>query len=202
MIYFLDGILSAVHDDFSIINVNGVGYQIYVSQMTRSQLPKVDETLKLFIYHHIREDQQTLYGFPTLSERDFFMLLTTVSGIGPKVGIKMLSVLTPIKISEAIARDDIMTLTTVPGIGKKVAERMLVELKDKVPQFFDMDLTTTDSVSPTEDHSKNNEEDLVLALKTLGYRADEIKKAMIQSRQSLNPDTSIEEGMKILLNHL
>lgn len=200
MIYLLEGQISLIEDDFTVVFANGIGYQVYISQITKSQLPQPGESTKLFTYHYIREDQQVLYGFSTQHERQFFILLTSISGIGPKVGIKLLSVMGPVQISQAIMRDDVLSLTSAPGIGKKVADRMIVELKDKVSQFFDVD-TSSDTRDPSQ-HTNTLDEDLILALKTLGYRTDEIKKALHQSRHSITTDTSIEEGMKILLNHL
>lgn len=131
MIAKLKGLVDELGEDWVVIDVNGVGYMVFCSGKTLARLPKAGEATSLFIETHVREDHIHLYGFADTSERDWFKLLTTVQGVGAKVGLAILSALTAEDIVHAIAAQDKKALTRANGVGPKVATRILTELKDK-----------------------------------------------------------------------
>jgi len=130
MISNLTGRLSAKEPGHCVVDVNGVGYGISVSLTSFSQLPDVGSDVTLSIHTHVREDQLALFGFSTEKERTIFRKLISISGIGPKTALSVLSGLTPDDIVDAVGSRNIARLSTIPGIGKKTAERMVVELGD------------------------------------------------------------------------
>lgn len=202
MIYYLDGTLEEQHDEFIVLATSGTGYQVFMPSLTQQNLPAISDPLKLYIYHHIREDSQTLFGFETIEDRDFFIQLTSVSGIGPKVGLKILSTLPTQQIIQAIIQGDLVALTSVSGVGKKMAERMVIELKDKLPKVFQSAATMAQNASPTAAIPNDLSQDLSLALRSLGYKSDEIKTALKASAANLSDAMSLEDGIKVLLKHL
>jgi Holliday junction DNA helicase RuvA len=197
MIYYIKGILSLIKSDAVIIDANGVGYHIYCPETTLQSLPDSGATLQLFTFHHIREDQQLLFGFQTEEERQFFMTLTSVSGIGPKLAIKILSSLSISQLTQALLQGDLVQLTSVSGVGKKMAERMIIDLKDKLAQLYDTHTIISATNSAFTPTSVNN--DLILACKTLGYSQDEIKKGLAKAGALITNDHPLEENLKQLL---
>ncbi|NVK20436.1 MAG: Holliday junction branch migration protein RuvA [Methylocystaceae bacterium] len=131
MIAKLKGLIDSVGEDWIILDVNGVGYLVFASGKTLSKLPKAGEACALLIETHVREDHIHLYGFADAGERDWFKMLTTVQGVGAKVGLAILSALSAEEIIHAIAAQDKKALTRANGVGPKVATRILTELKDK-----------------------------------------------------------------------
>lgn len=165
MIGKLKGIIDTISDTNLILDVNGVGYLVFAPQKTLSSL-SIDSHATFFIETIVREDSISLYGFSTSSEHEFFNLLTTVQGIGPKAGLAILSALTPNEISTAILSGDAKIFTTANGIGKKTAERIITELKDKVAKTnINIELSTiTKTIKPN-----TIAEDAISALSNLGY---------------------------------
>lgn len=165
MIGKLKGIIDTISDTNLILDVNGVGYLVFTPQKTLSSL-SIGSPATLFIETIVREDSISLYGFSTSSEHEFFNLLTTVQGIGPKAGLAILSALTPNEISTAILSGDAKIFTTANGIGKKTAERIITELKDKVAKTnINIELSTiTKTIKPN-----TIAEDAISALSNLGY---------------------------------
>jgi holliday junction DNA helicase RuvA len=200
MIYHVNGKLVHKANDYVVIEANGIGYQIFIPELLQNQLPNIGEELKLYTYHHIREDAQTLFGFDELESLSLFVTLTSVSGVGPKMGMKILSAIIPPHLIQAIIKADIHTLTAIPGLGKKMAERIIVELKDKLPKIFQTDYRMMEKNSPNE--MRALEQDLLLALKTLGYSTDEARKALTKAREVLEPEMTLETALKILLRYL
>lgn len=153
MIGYVRGKVSHIFSGACFVDVNGVGYRVYISANTRDALQEGEETT-LFTYMSVREDAMQLYGFATQDEYDLFTLLISVSGIGPKVGLGVLSGMSADAIKVAIMNGEVKTLTKLPGIGKKSAERLVLELKDKIAKLgpvvmtsekggFDFDATPT-----------------------------------------------------------
>ena len=132
MIARLTGILDSGGEDWAVIDVGGVGYLIFCSARTLSRFPGLGEAVRVVVETHVREDHIHLYGFSDGVERDWFRLLTTVQGVGAKVGLAILSVLAPDQLMQAIAAQDKVAITRANGVGPKVATRILAELKDKV----------------------------------------------------------------------
>ncbi|GEQ99121.1 Holliday junction ATP-dependent DNA helicase RuvA [Iodidimonas gelatinilytica] len=135
MIAKLKGLLDSSGTDWLIIDVSGVGYLVFASGRTLGNLPANGGAISLIIETHVREDHIHLYGFPTVAERDMFRLLTSVSGVGAKVGLAILSVLAPDALAQAIAAGDKGAVARAQGVGPRLAQRIVTELKDKVAGF-------------------------------------------------------------------
>ena len=134
MIGYIKGRVTALFKDFCFLETGGIGYRIFISDKTRQQLMTGEEA-KLFTYMAVREDAILLYGFLGQEEQELFLLLISISKIGPKVAMGILSAMTPTAFVGAVKAQNVTQLTKLPGIGKKTAERLLVELKDKVGVF-------------------------------------------------------------------
>ncbi len=200
MIFQLCGPLSLILDDSIVIEANGVGYQVFIPELFKSRLSDVGSDIKVFTYHHIREDIQLLFGFETLTEKQFFLTLTTVSGVGPKGALKIMSACDIATLTQAILREDLMTLTRIPGLGKKTAERLIVELKDKVDHFHSSEPLSIKQTPKALGSDHQN--DLFSALKTLGYHTEEIRSAIKKTSEQLQGSIKLEDSIKILLKHL
>src|SRR5437660_12172821 len=139
MIGKLKGVIDGYGEDFVIVDVGGVGYEVHCSARTLQALPAAGEAVTLAIETHVREDQIRLFGFASDVEREWFRLLQTVQGVGTKVALAVLSTLKPAELASAIALRDKAAVTRTPGVGPKVAERIVTELKDKAPAFANVD---------------------------------------------------------------
>ena len=174
MFAYIKGSLEEVHPQKVILEVGGIGYEIKVAQSLVSKLPEKGNRVKLYTYFNVREDVQELYGFFDREEKAIFEKLITVSGIGPKVAMAILSSLSPAQIALAIVTNDIKSLCTAPGIGKKTAQRMILELKEKIDQD-----ALVGQGEPEFDHAIVDQQNEVMeALIALGYQAQEAKKAL------------------------
>ncbi len=171
MIAHLRGKLLAKHPNQAIVETGGVGYDVTISVPTFSDLPALGADVALHIHTHVREDIIALYGFLRPSERLLFEKLITVSGIGPKLAITILSGMPADEMVGAIRGNDIARLTRIPGIGKKTAERMVLELRDKLPETVPAIRTTAPTATATE-------EDVLSALLNLGYQRAAAEKAL------------------------
>jgi Holliday junction DNA helicase RuvA len=171
MIAHLRGKLLAKHPNQAIVETAGVGYDVTISVPTFSDLPAVGSEVALHVHTHVREDVIALYGFLRPSEKVLFEKLITVSGIGPKLAITILSGMPADEMVGAIRGNDVARLTRIPGIGKKTAERMALELRDKLPPALPTTLTAAPTMSATE-------EDVVSALVNLGYQRAAAEKAL------------------------
>ena len=177
MIAHLRGRLLAKHPNQAIVETGGVGYDVTISVPTFSDLPPVDSDVALYIHTHVREDVIALYGFMRSSEKLLFEKLITVSGIGPKLAITILSGMAADEMVGAIRGNDVARLTRIPGIGKKTAERMVLELRDKLPQAVPAAVVTSQPLNATE-------EDVLSALVNLGYQRAAAEKALEASMKS------------------
>ncbi|MZP30946.1 Holliday junction branch migration protein RuvA [Heliobacterium undosum] len=132
MIAFLRGRLAGLGDDCLLLDVAGVGYRVFVPATMLSALPRAGREILIHTFYHTREDQVSLYGFLTEEELEFFRLLLEVSGVGPKVGLAILSAYSAVEVQRAIIAEDVLALTRIPGIGRKTAQRLVIELRDKL----------------------------------------------------------------------
>lgn len=173
MIAYLNGTLAEKYQDYAILEVKGVGYEVEISSQTFEQLPAEGEELKLLIHHHITDNDQRLFGFSSPEEKELFELLITVKGVGPKLGLTILSGLPATQITAAIVQSDKSALTGISGIGKKTAERMLLELKDKIT-----DISAEMAAGSTGSVSGNLKQEAVSALESLGFRKRDAEKAV------------------------
>jgi len=188
MITSLHGKLEAVGSDGAIINVGGVGFQVYMPTSTLSTLGKIGEAVNLHTYLHLREDNATLYGFASDDELGLFQNLIGVSGLGPKLAVAMFSAMSVEKLTMAIATGSADLLTVIPGIGKKMANRLILELKDKIGAGL-----ITAPAQLTE------ETEVLAALTSLGYSVSEATRAVA----ALPPgsELSLEERVKMALQY-
>lgn len=165
MIALLDGRLHRKSPEHLVVDVGGVGYQVFVSLQTYARLPDEDARVRLEIVTNVREDAITLFGFADGAERALFLLLKEVSGIGPKLALNVLSGLAVADLRRALRGGDLARLVAIPGVGKKTAERMIVELREKMPPEEAAPRT------PTEAGAARDE--AIAALVNLGYRRTE-----------------------------
>ena len=166
MFDYLKGNIADIELNRVVVETAGIGFSVYTTANTISTL-KHNEAAKLFIREVIREDTFDLYGFSSVKERNCFDMLTSVSGIGPKAAVSILSVNTPEMLAMAVVNNDLSTLTAAQGIGKKIAQRVILELKDKISKEIGSDITEIPVSSVPA--GKNAVSDAVLALGVLGY---------------------------------
>ncbi|MGN6284887.1 MAG: Holliday junction branch migration protein RuvA [Afipia sp.] len=170
MIGKLKGLIDSYGEDFVILDVQGVGYQVHCATRTLQALPSPGEAAVLSIETHVREDQIRLFGFRTDVEREWFRLLQTVQGVGAKVALAVLSTLPPSDLANAIALRDKAAVSRTPGVGPKVAERIISELKDKTPAFADVDPAVVHLAGAMdENRAPRPVTDAISALVNLGY---------------------------------
>ncbi len=175
MFAYIKGELAEKTQNYVVIDVNGIGYQIFVSELAISQIGEVGSIVKLHTYYYVREDLICLYGFLNREELRMFELLLSVSGIGAKSAIATLSNITPSSFALAVITDNIATLTKIPGVGKKTAQRLILELKDKIK--------TEEAVAKAPEtqivlETNENVEEATAALQILGYTKKEVEKAL------------------------
>ena len=182
------------HPNQAIVETVGVGYDVTISVPTFSDLPVVGAEVALYIHTHVREDQIALYGFLRLSEKLLFEKLITVSGIGPKLAITILSGMAADEMVGAIRGNDIARLTRIPGIGKKTAERMVLELRDKLPEPGPSAVPAAPAMSATE-------EDVLSALVNLGYQrpaAERVLALLTKTGKSTSFDALFRDALTAL----
>lgn len=172
MFEFLIGDIVNINEDYIVLQNNGIGYKVFTSSNSIMNIQVGKKNQMLFTQLHVREDGLFLFGFTTEEEMEMFRLLLLVSKIGPKIGIGILSTLTPVQIKIAILNKDIDILCKAPGIGKKTAERMILELKDRININIPIDENAVD-LGVNNDYNES-----IQALMTLGYTRFEIEKSM------------------------
>ncbi len=190
MIASLQGKLESLSGDSAVINVGGVGFQVYMPTSTLSTLGSTGKEAKLYTHLHLREDNATLYGFATSEELELFQTLINVSGLGPKLALAMLSAMSVEKLTMAIVTSNADLLTVIPGIGKKMANRLILELKDKIAAGW---ITT-----PAAELAAENTE-VLAALTSQGYSASEATRAVAALPH--DQDLSLEEKIKLALGY-
>ena len=185
MITFLDGKLVNALPTQAIVDVAGVGYEVYCSARTLQELPGIGQPATLSIETHVREDQIRLFGFLTELEREWFRLLQTVQGVGVKVALAVLGTLKPAELASAIAMRDKATVARTPGVGAKVAERIVTELKDKAPAYTNIDPALVRLSGALEDkRAPAPVSDAVSALVNLGYAQAQAAAAIAAAARS------------------
>jgi len=185
MIAHLRGTLLSKHPNQAVVETHGVGYDVTISVPTFSELPAAGSEVALHIHTHVREDALSLYGFLRLAEKHLFEKLLTVSGIGPKLAITILSGMAADEMVGAIRGGDVARLTRIPGIGRKTAERMVLELRDKLPAPAGEGVVKAAATSPFE-------EDVLSALVNLGYQRTAAEKALQIAARSGKPPASFD----------
>lgn len=198
MIARLSGIIVEKSVMNCLVDVNGAGYLVIIPLSTFYELPEIGSQVILKTYMHVREDAISLYGFLTEEERDAFQMMISISGIGPKLAINILSGITAREWFRAVAGEDIKRLTIIPGVGRKTAERMILELKEKVARLSIERFPSSKTVSGTA----QIKEDALSALVNLGYKGstakDAVEKIVKEGNKSLSIDQILKEALRVL----
>ncbi|MEM0965633.1 MAG: Holliday junction branch migration protein RuvA [Verrucomicrobiota bacterium] len=196
MIVYLEGELLHSTPLHAVILANGVGYGVHIPLRVSEGLPAKGGSVKLHIRQVFREDSADLFGFFDATERDFFDLLTKVSGIGPKTALTLLSRVPAESLASGIASSDTIMLSQCPGIGKKTAERIVVELRDKVPSFG---IPSSPAGVPEDTNGQAMIEEAAAALVTLGFKPVDAKKAVERSLRTVGDSPTTEKLVKLSL---
>jgi len=191
MIHYLKGILEYKSPAFIIVDVGGVGYEINIPLSSFDLLPSEGKEIKINTYLHWRENGLTLYGFVTQEERDFFGLLISISKIGPKSALRIVSRISPSEFKRAIKKGDLTTLTHIPGIGGKTAQRLILELKERVEE--------EEMVEPGKETITK---DTLSALISLGYTRKEAEKAVKEALRSTEEGVDLAGLIREALRHI
>lgn len=199
MFSYIKGILEIKSSNFIVVDVNGIGFKIFMPLTSIQKLEETGKTVKIYTYMQVKEDDISLYGFTTNEELRMFELLISVSGIGAKSAITMLSSVTPSKFALAVISNDVKSLTKIPGIGTKSAQRIILELKDK--------LKTEESISKIEDVTgmqgnvvqSENKSEAIQALQVLGYTKFEIEEVLAKIDMQ---NKNVEEIIRNALGYL
>ena len=202
MIAYLKGTLEEIGNDYIVVDVNNIGYQVKVSLRVIEGLPGIGSSIKIHTYTYVREDVIALYGFLTKDDLQMFLLLLGVNGVGPKGALGILSVFSAQELRLAIISQDSKTIAKAPGIGAKTAQRMLIDLKDKVSveeTFEKMGMEAAGTVSVKAENS-GARSDAIEALTALGYSASESMKAV--NAVEITEDMSSDAILKMALRHM
>ncbi len=205
MISFIKGILTLKTPTWIEVDVNGVGFGLGIPLSTFDRLPEKGEKIHLLTYLQVKEDGFSLFGFLTPAEKEIFSMLLSVSGIGPKISLALLSSLSENQIERAVLTDDISVLSAVHGIGKKTAERIILDLRDKMKKRgVSLDLSGSDTFRKISSSFEQTNDDAVSALITLGYPVADARSVIASIAQ--NPETTalpienlIREGLNRLM---
>ncbi|MBB6630529.1 Holliday junction branch migration protein RuvA [Clostridium algidicarnis] len=199
MYEYIKGEFKGMHKDYIVIENNGIGYKIFTSGSTLSNMPKIDETALIFIEQVVRQDFIGLYGFITKEELEMFKLLLTINGVGSKAALSLLSISTVKRLKYAVFTEDEKTLIRAPGIGKKTAQRIILELKDKI-KVEDVEIEDLKGDNAEDKAFKNIQEEVVEALLSLGYTKREVESALKSLKPSDSVETMIKDCLKYLMN--
>ena len=197
MFAYIKGSLEEKGNNYVVIEVSGIGYKIFMSETAISKMCDLGETIKVHTYYYVREDNISLYGFLTKEELKMFELLLSVSGIGAKSAITMLSNISPSSFALAVISNDVNSLKKIPGVGPKSAQRIILELKDKLKTQQAIEEESLEI--KVEIQKSENVSEAMEALQILGYNKREVEKAF---EKIANTDVSVEELIKKALSLL
>jgi Holliday junction DNA helicase RuvA len=198
VIAHLRGTILEKHPNRAVVDVGGVGYEVFLPLSSFYGLGDLGSEIALRIHTHVREDALLLYGFVTLLEQELFERLIGVSGIGPKLALAVLSGIEPRDLVRAIERSDVARLTAIPGVGKKTAERIVLELKDRLPRAELVAAAGGEEVPPAANALRD---DVLSALINLGYHRPLAEKAVASAFKAV-PDGGFESTLKQALREL
>ena len=201
MIAHLSGLLLSKQPNSVIVDINGVGYEVTIPLSTFYDLSEEGSTVALRIHTHVREDALQLFGFRTEREKKLFLLLTSVSGIGPKVAITILSGMSADELIPAIRNNELARLVNIPGVGKKTAERLILELKDKLSALSSPELEEQYRLAGGTGSKNSITDDIVSALVNLGFQRAAAEKAVNATMQE-NPDANFSQLTKLSMRKL
>jgi Holliday junction DNA helicase RuvA len=195
MIAFLEGRLDEKQPARIVMNIGGVGYEVFIPLCSYDRLPAEGDTCRILTYHHITDADQKLFGFFAEEEREMFIRLLTISGVGPKLAISALSGLPVRELKAALINGDVKRISSISGIGKKTAERIIVELRDKFTSGEQLDAFAGGGGDAGDARLR----DAALALGALGYKPDDTQKMIKAISAQLTPDTTVEELIRLAL---
>lgn len=201
MYAYLKGVLVSANASQVIVDINGIGYVLFIPHRVLEQLPFIGQPVQFYTTFVVREFAHSLYGFINEHERDVFEVLMNITGIGPKLALSLIGHLTLPALQEAIAVQDLRTLCKVPGVGKKTAERLIVELKDKLAHLLQFDMTDYAAVK-MKDPKNQNLQDAILALINLGYTQSVAQKAVKQSLKELSEEADLAGLITMSLKYI
>ncbi len=196
MYYYIKGKLALRGENYIVIDAHGVGYMIYTSLNTIQNVGVQGSEVTVYTYLNVREDAHELYGFATLEEKTLFMQLLSVSGVGAKVALSVLSVLTPAAFAQAVIFDDIKAITKAPGVGPKVAKRIVLELKDKIKK---VDIEAGGKAESINEAGSDSRSEAISALLVLGYSITDAQSAVAGVDASLNVEEIIKQALVRLM---
>jgi len=196
MYNFIRGVVAEKHPTVVVIDVGGIGYEVSIPLSTFTHIPSPQQEVQLHAHLHIKEDAWRLFGFFSQEEKDLFKLLISISGIGPKIGLTILSGIGIINFKKAVKNNDVVSLTAIAGVGKKTAERIIVELKEKIDGINKAE----EDASGLDDVDLQNEltTDSLNALMSLGYKRPEAQTAL---RKALKQDDAEQLSVEELIRH-
>lgn len=199
MIARISGILVQKAVTHCVVDVHGTGYNLIVPLSTFYELPEENQPVVLHVHTHVRDDAINLYGFRTCEEREIFKMMISVSGIGPKLAVNILSGIAAGELIRAVAEENLKRLTGIPGVGRKTAERMILELKDKAARFDGYEVAGGKLAAKPDEQVK---EDALSALVNLGYKGSAVKDAvdrvMREMTEPLSLDRLLKQALRIL----
>lgn len=195
MYYYIKGKLALKDLNFAVVEAGGVGYLIYTSMKSLSELGETGSAVTMYTHLNVREDAQDLFGFTTVEEKNMFLHLLSVSGVGPKAALAILSVVTPAQFAVAVVTNDVKTITKASGVGPKLAQRVILELKDKMKNE-DLELTAEETAEISASDSMS---EAVSALVVLGYSANDAKAAVKKADPSLSTEEIIKKALASLM---
>lgn len=195
MYYYIKGTLVQKGDNYLVVDANGVGYMIYTSMTSLADVGETGRNVTMYTYLHVREDVMDLYGFATIEEKNMFMHLISVSGVGPKAALAILSVTTPAKFAVAVVTNDVKTITKASGVGPKMAQRVILELKDKL-KTEELEI---DADEDTGEIPSDNKNEAISALIVLGYSPSDAQKAVKGIDGTLNVEEIIKKALSSLM---
>ncbi|MDM0447381.1 Holliday junction branch migration protein RuvA [Clostridium perfringens] len=200
MYEYIKGQFQGISKDYVVIELNNIGYRIFTSGNTMSNMPKVGDEVLLYLEQIVREDFIGLYGFTTREELEMFKLLLSINGVGAKAALSLLSISTVNNLKYAIMMGDEKHITRAPGIGKKTAQRIILELKDKLKpdELTSEEEQLIEGINDNSDYSFNINETLS-ALMALGYTEKEAQKALEKVDKTLSIENMIKESLKLLM---
>lgn len=184
--------------EYVVIDVGGLGYKVFMSNLGIEKLGNVGDKVKVYTYYRVREDDISIYGFNTNEELRMFELLLSVSGVGAKTALTMLAVCTPSEFALSVISDDVTSLTRIPGVGPKSAKRIILELKDKLKKEESI-TKTTDVKIQTAVIDNNKVQEAISALQVLGYNKKEIERVFVKiDKANLSTEDLIKKGLALL----
>lgn len=201
MFAYIKGSLEMKFKDYLVIDVGGLGYKIFMSETAINTIGQIGDIVKVFTYYRVREDDISIYGFKTQEELRMFELLLSVSGVGAKSALSMLSCIEPSEFALAVISNNVKVLTQIPGIGNKSAQRIILELKDKLKaeQAEQTDSTPKTSTSKSVIEINNNVQEAISGLMVLGFARKDIEKAFEHlDVNSLSLEDLIKKGLVLL----